>query len=92
MPRPVVPILPSERAASRAWSSATWYGRIRVQAGLMRRRSRTGTPFSSSLVISLSSASGATTTPLPIRHCTLSRRMPDGIRCSTVFSPSITRV
>ena len=32
--------------------------------------SRTGTPFSSSLVISRSSASGASTTPLPIRHCT----------------------
>ena len=27
--------------ASRAWSSATWYGRISVQARLMRRRLRT---------------------------------------------------
>ena len=31
------------------------------------------------------SASSDTTTPLPIRHTTPSRKMPDGIRCSTVF-------
>ena len=32
------------------------------------------------------------TTPLPMRHMTPSRRMPDGIRWRIVFSPSMTSV
>src|SRR5690606_14792973 len=61
-------------------------------AGLIFRRERTSTPASSSSPISLISAAGESTTPLPIRHSASSRRMPDGIRCSTVFLPPITSV
>src|SRR6185436_11372101 len=61
-------------------------------AGLIFRRGRTSTPCASSSPISFFSAAGDSTTPLPIRHSTLSRRMPDGIRCSTVFLPLITSV
>ena len=39
-----------------------------------------------------SSACGETTTPLPMKQATPSRRMPEGIRCSTVFLPPITSV
>ncbi|CSC05023.1 Uncharacterised protein [Vibrio cholerae] len=73
------------RAASRAWSRATWYGRIRGQASEMKRRSRTGTPRSSRPDISLINASGESTTPLPMMHFTLLRRIPDGIKWRTVF-------
>ena len=92
IPRPVVPIGLSPRAVSRATSNATWKGKISGHASLIKRRSRTGTPRSSSMPISLISASGDKTTPLPITHLTLSRNTPDGIRCRTVFSPSITKV
>src|SRR5690242_4339058 len=61
-------------------------------AGLIFTRERTSTPLPSSSAISLISASGESTTPLPIRHRASSRRMPEGIRCSTVFLPLITSV
>ena len=67
-------------------------GRISGQAGLMRKRCRAGTPLASSIAISSNNAVGDSTTPLPIRHCTLSRRMPEGISLSMVFSPSMTSV
>ncbi len=38
MPRPVVPILPSPLRASRALSTATWYGRISGQISEICRR------------------------------------------------------
>ena len=44
--------------------------------GLMRRRSNTGTPCRSSRLASRSSASSDSTTPLPMKHSTPSRRMP----------------
>src|SRR5580765_4137040 len=69
-----------------------WYGMISGVAGLIFRRERTSTPFASSSSISVFSACGESTTPLPIRHSVPSRRMPDGIRCSTVFLPLITSV
>src|SRR6185312_9857407 len=92
MPRPVVPIALLPAAASRALSTAMWYGMISGVAGLILTRERTSTPFASSSATSLISASGESTTPLPIRHSASSRRMPEGIRCSTVFLPLMTRV
>ncbi len=92
MPRPVVPIFASPIAPSRAWSSATWYGRTSGQAGEILRRGRTDTPALSSSPISCSSADGDTTTPLPMYTDTPGRRMPDGISRSTVFRPPMTSV
>ena len=43
------------------------------------------TPAVSSMSTSSSSACGDTTTPLPMKQVTLSRRMPDGIRCKYGF-------
>ena len=87
-----MPIGLSPRAFSRAKSNAMWKGKINGHASLINKRSRTGTPRSSSMPISFINASGDKTTPLPITHLTLSRNTPDGIRCKTVFSPLITRV
>src|SRR5690606_2431287 len=92
MPRPVVPMALPPAARSRAWSRAMWYGMISGVAGLTFSRERTSTPASSSSAISFISAAGESTTPLPIRHSASSRRMPDGIRWSTVFLPPITSV
>src|ERR1700729_2629929 len=61
-------------------------------AGLIFRRERTSTPCASSSPISSCNAAGDSTTPLPIRHNTPSRRIPDGIRCRTVFLPLMTSV
>src|SRR5690606_14260309 len=92
MPRPVVPMANGPLARSRALSSATCDERISGHAGETRSRSATGTPRATSPAISFASASSDTTTPLPMRLSTPSRRIPDGIRCRTVFSPSITSV
>ena len=79
-------------ACSRALSRATCELRISGQAGEIRSRSSTVTPRSMSASISSNNASSATTTPLPIMQTTPCRRMPDGIRCSTVLCSSITSV
>src|SRR5258706_11112475 len=50
------------------------------------------TPAASSSSISAISACGETTTPLPMKQSTLPRRMPDGMRCSTVFLLPMTSV
>src|SRR3954471_990255 len=93
MPRPVVPILRSPLDASRARSSAEWYGRMTGHASEMESRATTPrTPAASSSSISATSACGETTTPLPMKQSTLPRRMPDGIRCSTVFFAPMTSV
>src|ERR1051325_9429002 len=93
MPRPVVPIFFSPLAASRAKSSAEWQARISGQASETARRATTlRTPPASSSSISATSACGETTTPLPMKQSTLSRMIPDGIRCSTVFLPPTTSV
>jgi hypothetical protein len=93
MPRPVVPIFFSPFAASRATSSAPWYGRISGQASDTHRRATTPcTPADPSSSISWMSASGESTTPLPMKQSTFPRRMPDGMRCSTVFFPPMTSV
>src|SRR6478736_3298703 len=69
-----------------------WYGMMIGVAGLIFRRERTSTPVASSSSISLRSAPGCSTTPLPMRHSASGRRMPDGIRCRTVFLPPMTSV
>src|SRR5690606_34946004 len=92
MPRPVVPMALPPAAFSRAWSRAMWYGMISGVAGEIFSRERTSTPLASSSSISLRSAAGLSTTPLPIRHSASGRRMPEGIRCSTVLRPPMTRV
>ncbi|CPL29264.1 Uncharacterised protein [Bordetella pertussis] len=56
------------------------------------RRERTSRPAASSSSISLSSASGDSTTPLPMKHVTPSCMMPDGIRRRIVFLPLIHSV
>ena len=92
MPRPVVPMAAVPRAASRARSSAAWYGRMSGHASLTRTRSAAGTPHSASMRISSTRAVGDSTTPCPIRHCTPSCITPEGTRCSTVRRPPMTRV
>ena len=77
-PRPVVPMAFAPCAFSRARSSATCEDRISGHAGLTRRRSNTGTPWSISICASLNSASSDSTTPLPIRHCTARAGSPRG--------------
>ena len=85
-------VMASSMSFSRAASSATCDGRINGQPGLTLSRSNTGTPFATNAFASETSASSASTTPLPIRQLTPSRRIPDGIRCRTVFLPSMTSV
>src|SRR5215472_9207306 len=92
MPRPVVPMAFAPRARSRAWSSMTCEGRIRGQSGEIRSRSNTGTPRSISIPLSVSSASSESTTPLPMKQRTCSRRMPAGMSERIVLRPPITRV
>ena len=55
-------------------------GRVKIsgQAEEILSRSRTGTPRASSWLISFNNASAESTTPLPIRHSTSSRRIPRG--------------
>ena len=78
MPRPVVPILRSPRAASRARSSAGCIGRISVAFSAMRSDAGvTSMPCARTFSISASSASGSTTTPLPMMPI-LPRTRPDG--------------
>ena len=84
MPLPVVPI---DSCLSLTWSIDMWVGRIKAHAELTKNLSLKSIPLSLSSLISLSKASNAKTTPLPIRHLALLCYIPDGIRCSTVFSP-----
>jgi hypothetical protein len=71
---------------------ATCDGSISGQPGLTLSRSNTGTPVAISAFASATSASSDRTTPLPIRQLTPSRKIPEGIRCRTVFLPSMTSV
>ena len=78
MPRPVVPILRSPRAASRARSIAECSGRISVTFSAIRSVSGvTARPCAFTFSISASSASGSTTTPLPMMP-SLPRTRPEG--------------
>ena len=78
MPRPVVPILRSPRAASRARSIAPCSGRIRMAFSAMRNVSGvTVSPCARTRAISASSASGSITTPLPMMP-SLPRTRPEG--------------
>src|SRR3984957_18221348 len=80
------------RASSRALSKDMCDGRMSGQLGEIRRRSNTGTPLSMSVWLSDNSASSDSTTPLPIKQRTCSRRMPEGIKERIVFLPPITSV
>ena len=62
------------------------------QAGEIASRERTSTPAPSSSAISCSNAVGETTTPLPRKTRTVGRRIPEGIKRSTVFLSPITSV
>ena len=95
MPLPVVPILPLpllSRRRSRALSISTWNGRISGQDSLIIRRERTSRPIASSRPISPSRCAGSTTTPLPMKQAMPSRMIPEGISCSAVLTPRMTRV
>src|SRR5690349_1352673 len=92
MPLPVVPILASPRAFSRAWSSRAWTGSTSGVASEIFRRSRTFMPAFSTFSISRSRSGTLSTTPLPIRQATPSRMIPEGIRFSAIFWPLITSV
>src|SRR6185312_12397467 len=80
------------RACSRARSSAMCEGRMSGQLGEMRSLSNTGTPCARSMSASRSSASSESTTPLPMKQRTCSRRIPEGMSESTVLRPPMTRV
>ena len=56
-----------------------WFGKIKGQFGEIRKRSLTGTPFFQGSISSINAA-GESTTPLPIKQSTLSRKIPDGMR------------
>ena len=45
------------------------------------------TPNFSKPLISFTSATGSTTTPLPITQTLLRRKIPDGIKCKIYFLP-----
>src|SRR5690348_14705266 len=92
MPLPVVPIFCSPRASSRALSSRAWIGSTSGVASEIFRRSRTLMPAFSTFSISRSRSGHDSTTPLPIRHATPSRMIPDGIRLSAIFWPLMTSV
>src|SRR5687767_5768025 len=68
MPRPVVPSFASPFARSRAWSIATWCGRMSGHASEMRSCRAASTPALLSSFSSCINASGETTTPLPMKH------------------------
>ena len=63
-----------------------------VDAGLIFSRFSAGTPRAVSSSISPRSASGESTTPLPMKHSTPSRRMPEGMSRTIVFWPPIPSV
>ena len=85
--RTVKEVVPIDSCLSLTWSIYMWVGRIKAHAELTKNLSLKSIPLSLSSLISLSKASNAKTTPLPIRHLALLCNIPDGIKCSTVFSP-----
>ncbi len=93
MPRPVVPILFAPRKRSVTLSTVTWYGAMTwALAETTSRASTPLTPRASSPSISRKSASGDTTTPLPITEVAPGVRMPEGSRWVAYFSPFTTMV
>src|SRR5258708_7719423 len=92
MPRPVVPSALAPRGRSRAWSSGMCEGRISGQCGEICSRSNTGTPCSISVRLSAISAWSDSTTPLPMKQRTSSRRIPEGISDRMVLRPWMTSV
>ena len=68
-------------------SIATWYGMIRCESAEISRP-EVSTPRRSSPAFSSISASGFTTTPLPITFFTPGDRIPDGMSFSAKSRPS----
>ena len=86
----VVPTSAPASRASRAASSATWYGMITWALRLTRTRDGS-MPRSASMAISSISVSGLTTTPLPMTGVMCGWSTPDGTRWSLkTSSPSTT--
>src|SRR6202521_5839438 len=78
---------------SRPASIRLWYGRITWAFSLTTSWvGSANRPRLRSRSISSISASGSTTTPLPMMHFFPACRMPLGTRCSTVFTPPTTSV
>src|SRR5487761_1063878 len=93
MPRPVVPILYAPRDSSRARSSCPCDGRIRVAFSATRRLPGvTLTPLVAIFSISLTSAHGSTTTPLPMIDSLPGRATPDGSRLKRYSTLPMTSV
>src|SRR6202047_3578550 len=93
MPRPVVPILRTPRASSRARSICPCEGRMRTALSASLRLSGvTATPFSAILAISARKAQGSTTTPLPITDILSGRTTPEGKRLSLYSTLPMTSV
>ncbi len=84
MPRSVVPILCAPRSSS---ASASRHAVVRQDQVRPVREQQVVADLDAALLrsspISFSSATGSTTTPLPITHRIPVCRIPDGIRCST---------
>ena len=87
MPRPVVPILRLPRSFSLSRSIVLWYGMIRCVSGAIFSRVPILTPRAISFSTSARKASGSSTMPPPRKQRFFACRMPEGIRCSTNFSP-----
>ena len=93
MPRPVVPILASPRAVSRARSKAWCNGRMRAAfSATQRLRGLISRPWARTVSISSSSAHGSTTTPFPMIDSLPGRATPEGSRLSLKVTPSMTKV
>src|SRR4051794_23809275 len=93
MPRPVVPILRSPFASSRARSSWPWLGRMSAAlAATLSVAGVTSTPLSRIFAISASSAHGSTTTPLPMIESLSGRTPPEGSSESRYSTLPITSV
>ena len=91
IPRPVVPIWFLPRNRSVTLSTVEWYGAMMCALALTTRLA-ISTPRSSSESSSRNSASGETTTPLPITEVAPGVRMPLGSRWVAYFSPLTTMV
>ena len=94
MPRPVVPIgaAAARLLAQRVEVLVPGEDDVGVLGDEQLRVVLRGSRAACSASISATSTPGSTTTPLPMTHALPGWRMPEGIRCSTVFWPPTTSV
>src|SRR5205085_8930703 len=93
MPRPVVPIFLRPLFSSRPRSIRLWYGKMTWAFSLTTSCcGSTSRPRLLRMSISCQSASGSTTTPLPMKQRFPGWSTPLGTRCRTVLVPPTTRV